>query len=216
MSTAGIIVLIIVVVVAALAVAGWRPVRRRTLQRRFGPEYDRVVAEQPNRAAAERELRERERKHAELELKPLAPDARARYAAEWAKVQARFVDSPSDAVRDGDELVTRLVGDIGYPTDSDDERLALLSVEHAGTFGRYRDAHEISLRNARGEASTEQLRRALVQYRALFAELLGDPPVPQTGEPLGVGSVATGSAADHAINNTVPMPVPGNAPRSLS
>jgi hypothetical protein len=150
MSTAGIVILIIVVVVA-LAVAGLLSARRRTLRARFGPEYDRVVAEQPSRAAAERELHQRERKHAELNLKPLAPDARARYAAEWAKVQARFLD---------------------------DERLALLSVEHGGTLGHYRDAHEISLRNARGEASTEQLRQALVHYRALFAELLGEQPVP--------------------------------------
>jgi hypothetical protein len=175
-----------------------------------------LVAEQPNRAAAERELRERAHKHDELELKPLAPDARARYAAEWAKVQARFVDSPSDAVRDGDELVTRLVGDIGYPTDSDDERLALLSVEHTGSFGHYREAHEISLRNASGEASTEQLRQALVHFRALFAEMLGDRPAPQTGEPLATEPPAAGPAADHAINNTVQMPVPGNAPRRLS
>jgi len=212
MSQAGIVILIIVaVVVAALAVAGWLTIRRRALRRKFGPEYDRVVAEQPSRAAAEQELRERERKHAELELGTLAPDARARYAAEWAEVQARFVDSPSDAVRDGDELVTRLVGDIGYPTDSDDERLALLSVEHAGTFGHYREAHEISLRNVRGEASTEQLRQALVHYRALFAELLGEQPVPQTIQPVVAGPVAVG-----AINNSVPTPVPGMAPRRHS
>jgi hypothetical protein len=215
MSTAGIVILIIVVVVA-LAITGWLTARRRTLQAKFGPEYDRVVAEQPSRAAAERELHQRERKHAELKLKPLAPDARARYAAEWAKVQASFLDSPSDAVRDGDELVTRLVGDIGYPTGHDDERLALLSAEHGGTLGHYREAHEISLRNSRGEASTEQLRQALVHYRALFAELLGEQPIPQAGEPLGVEPPATGPAADRTINNTVPMSIPGNEPWRIS
>jgi hypothetical protein len=215
MSTAGIVILIIVVVVA-LAVGGWLTARRRTLRAKFGPEYNRVVAEQPSRAAAERELHQRERKHAELNLKPLAPDARARYAAEWAKVQARFLDSPRDAVREGDELVTRLVADIGYPTGHDDERLALLSVEHGGALGHYREAHEISLRNARGEASTEQLRQALVHYRALFAELLGEQPIPQAGEPLGVEPPETGPAADRAINNTVPMSIPGNEPRRIS
>ena len=207
MSQAGIIILIFVVA-GALAVVGWLTTRRRALRRKFGPEYDRVVAEQPSRAAAEEELRDRERKHAELELAPLAPDARARYAAEWAHVQTRFVDSPSDAVRDGDGLVTRLVGDIGYPTDSDDERLALLSVEHAGTFGHYREAHEISLVNARGVASTELLRKALLNYRALFAELLGEQPAPQTGEPFAAEPAAVG-----AINNSVQTSVPGKAPR---
>lgn len=222
MSQVGIVILIIVVVVAgALAVAGWLTTRRRALRRKFGPEYDRVVAEQPSRAAGEQELRDRERKHAELELAPLAPDARVRYAAEWAEVQARFVDSPGDAVRDGDELVTRLVSDIGYPTDSDDERLALLSVEHAGTFGRYREAHEISLRNARGEASTEQLRQALVHYRALFAELLGEQPLAQADEPVATEPVASEPVASEpvavgAINNSVPTPAPGKAPRRHS
>jgi hypothetical protein len=183
MSNAGIVILVlIVVVVIALAVGGWLIIRRRALQEKFGTEYDRAVAEQPSRGAAEQELRKRERNHAELELRPLTPDARARYAAEWAEVQTRFVDAPSDAVRDGDELVTRLTSDIGYPTDTDDERLALLSVEYAGTLARYREAHEISIQNARGEASTEQLRQALVHYRTLFAELLGEEPVPQTGE----------------------------------
>jgi hypothetical protein len=181
MSNAGVVILVLIGVVVVIAlVGGWLMMRRRALQGRFGTEYDRVVAEQPSRAAAEQELRQRARKHAELELRTLPPEARARYAAEWAEVQARFVDEPSDAVRDGDELVTRLISDLGYPTDTDDERLALLSVEYAGTLGRYREAHEISLRNARGEAGTEQLRQALVHFRTLFAELLGEEPVPQT------------------------------------
>ena len=198
MSTAGVVILIVVVVVVvvALVVGGWLITRRRALQKRFGPEYDRVAAEQPSRAAAEQELRGRERKHAELELRPLAPDARARYAAEWDELQVRFVDSPSDVVRECDELVTRLITDIGYPTDGDAERLALLSVEYADTLGRYRDAHEISLRSARGEASTEQLRQALVHYRTLFAELLGEQPVPQADEPIATEPVASGPVED--------------------
>jgi hypothetical protein len=204
MSTAGFVILIIVVlVIIALAVGAWRITRRRALQKRFGPEYDRVAATQPSRGAAEHELRERERKHAELELRPLTLDARTRYAAEWAEVQVRFVDSPSDVVQDCDVLVTRLITDMGYPTDGEDERLAMLSVEHAGTLGRYRDAHEISLANARGEASTEQLRQALVHYRTLFAELLGEQPIPQSGEPIATESVESGQVGDGANNSSV-------------
>ncbi len=183
MNTTLIIILVVaaIVVVALVAVAVVAS-RRRALRQRFGPEYDRVVAEQDSRSAGERELRERERRHSELELRPLAAESRAAYAEQWAQVQARFVDSPEEAVRAGDELVTRLVGEIGYPTENYEDQLATLSVEHATTLGHYRDAHDIYLRTERGEASTEQLRQALVHYRALFAELLGDDPVPPAPE----------------------------------
>jgi len=218
MSIGGIVIVIaIVVVVVGLGVGAWMITRRRALQARFGPEYDRVVGEQPSRGAAEQELRGRESRHAGLELRPLAPAARARYAAEWATVQARFVDSPSDAVRECDELVTRLVSDIGYPTDGDDERLALLSVEYAGTLGRYRDAHEISLRDVRGEASTEQLRQALVHYRTLFADLLGEEPVPRAGtrsQPWNRSRAGRPVAA--SATTPSPAPVPANPSRRPS
>jgi hypothetical protein len=176
-----IVVVVVVVAVVAFAVAS---TRRRALRQRFGPEYERVVGEQNSRSAAEHELRDRERRHAELDLQPLSASSRAGYAAEWADVQTRFVDSPQEAVRSGDDLVTRLVSEIGYPTDDYDEQLATLSVEHARTLGHYRDAHDIFLRDAQGEASTEQLRQALVHYRALFDELLGDEPVPQPDGPV--------------------------------
>ncbi|EWM67916.1 secreted protein [Micromonospora sp. M42] len=152
--------------------------RRRALRERFGPEYDRVVAEQDSRGAAERELRERERRHAELELTPLSPESRARYAAAWEELQVRFVDSPAETVGEADELVSRLIAERGYPTGDFSDQIAHLSVEHARTLTHYRDAHEIRQRNERGEAGTEDLRQALVHYRALFADLLGEDPVP--------------------------------------
>jgi hypothetical protein len=179
-----ILVVAIVVIVALLAFA-FMANRRRALRQKFGPEYDRVVAERHSHSAAQRELRERERKHAELELRPLSDESRNRYAQEWAAVQARFVDSPEEAVRAGDDLVTRLIGEVGYPTDNYDEQLATLSVEHARTLGHYRDEHDIFLRNERGEASTEQLRQALVHYRALFADVLGTDPVAAVTGPDG-------------------------------
>ncbi|MEU5724307.1 hypothetical protein ABZ783_21090 [Micromonospora sp. NPDC047738] len=172
-----VVTVIVLVVLAALAAVAVRAGRRRALKQRFGPEYDRVVAEQDSRGAAERELRERERRHAELQLTPLAPESRARYAAAWEELQVRFVDSPGETVGDADELVTRLIADRGYPTGDFDDQIAHLSVEHARTLAHYRDAHEIRLRHERGEASTEELRQALVHYRALFADLLGADPV---------------------------------------
>lgn len=176
-STQAVITVIVIVVVLALAAAGWYLLRRRSLRTRFGPEYDRVVSEKDSQLAAEAELRERQRRHAQLELRPLSDETRQRYARSWEEIQARFVDSPNDAVGAADELVTGLIAERGYPTENYEDQLAHLSVEHARTLGHYRDAHDIHLRNQRGEAATEQLRQALVHYRALFADLLGEEPV---------------------------------------
>ncbi|MEH1130462.1 hypothetical protein [Micromonospora sp. CPCC 206061] len=172
------IIVTVIVVLAVLAVAGiaWYWARRRALRERFGPEYDRAVEEQESRGAAERELRERERRHAGLELKELSPESRQQYNTDWEEIQARFVEAPDEAVRAADELVSRLIAERGYPNDSYEEQVATLSVEHARTLGHYRDAHEIYLESERGEASTERLRQALVHYRALFADLLGTTP----------------------------------------
>ncbi|MFF0471434.1 hypothetical protein HNR22_002757 [Micromonospora jinlongensis] len=174
-----VIVLVVLVIVAAAAVAVRQLGRRRALRSKFGPEYDRVVAEQDSRSAAERELRDRERRHAELSLTPLSPESRARYSAAWEELQVRFIDSPGETVGDADELVTRLIEEQGYPTGDFSDQIAHLSVEHARTLSNYRDAHDIHLRNTRGEASTEELRQAVVHYRALFADLLGEEPLGQ-------------------------------------
>ncbi|WBB82558.1 hypothetical protein O7606_25690 [Micromonospora sp. WMMD882] len=172
-----VVIVLVVLVIAALAAAvAVRASRRRELRNRFGPEYDRVVAEHADRGAAEKELRARQRRHAELTLTPLSPESRARYTAAWEEVQLRFVDTPAEAVGDADALVGRLVAERGYPTGDFDEQAAHLSVEHGRTLARYREAHEIHLRNERGEASTEELRQAVVHYRALVTDLLGGEP----------------------------------------
>jgi hypothetical protein len=177
MSTAAVIILIVVIIVVLAAIFfGVQASRRRRLQSTFGPEYDRTVADTGSRSDAEKELRERERRHASLELKPLSPESRARYSTAWEEVQIHFVDDPAEATNEADRLVTELISERGYPTSDYEDRLADLSVEHARTLGHYRDAHEISRRSQAGEASTEDLRQALVHYRALFADLLGTEP----------------------------------------
>lgn len=184
MSSTQIVVVILIVVLAAVAAAAaWYLIRHRALRSRFGPEYDRVVSEQDSVLAAERELRSRERRHAELELLQLTPESRQRYAEAWRQVQAQFVDAPDEAVGAADKLVTELITERGYPAHEYEEQLVDLSVEHARTLDHYRDAHDIYLRHERGEASTEDLRQALVHYRALFADLLGEQPVPGTSTP---------------------------------
>jgi hypothetical protein len=169
------VVAVLLVGVALMSVGVLAAARRRSLRRRFGPEYDRVVTERNDRRAAERELRARERRHAELNLRPLSEASRATYTTTWEEIQARFVDAPGEAVGAADDLLTRLIAERGYPTGEFDEQAAQLSVEHPRTLQHYRDAHEINVRANRGEVDTEQLRQALVHYRALFADLLGDP-----------------------------------------
>ena len=172
-------ILLLLLVVAVVVAAGWFVLRHQRLRRRFGPEYDQVVADQDGWVSAEREMRNRERRHRELELRSLDPAAQDRYARAWQAVQSQFVTDPAGAVVAGDELVTQLVRERGYPTEDFEDELAYLSVEHARVLGHYRDAHEVYLRGQRGDANTEDLRQALVHYRALFADLLGTEPVPE-------------------------------------
>jgi hypothetical protein len=169
-------VAVVVVAVVALAAVGYfvlqRQTRRSHLRERFGPEYERTVAEHDDRREAEQELLERERRHAELDIRPLPEESRDTYASRWTEVQERFVDAPGYAVTEADQLVTAVMAERGYPTEDFEQRLSDLSVGHAETLDHYRTAHEISGRAARKDASTEDLRQAMVHYRALFEELL--------------------------------------------
>ncbi|RKS73689.1 hypothetical protein BZB76_4391 [Actinomadura pelletieri DSM 43383] len=190
MSTA-ILVVIIVIVVAAIVAAAYLArsgARTRQLKQRFGPEYDRAVEKHGGRAAAERELRSREERHEELDLRELDPQRRERYREQWVGVQERFVDNPGAAVEQADGLLTVVMGERGYPTHGFEEKVAHLSVEHGRTMDHYRRAHTISGRAKAGEASTEDLRQAMVHYRALFEELLATP----TGGPTERASHADG------------------------
>ncbi|MFD7445421.1 hypothetical protein [Streptomyces sp. NPDC059909] len=168
------IIIPVVVVLAALAVAALLLMRHRRLRERFGPEYDRAVEETGSRRAAERDLSEREKRHDSLDIRPLPSGVRERYTQEWDSVQGEFVDRPEDAVQDADVLVTSLMRERGYPTEDLTQRLKDLSVEHSRTLEHYRAAHEVNRMSIKHEATTEQLRGAMVHYRALFTELLSD------------------------------------------
>ncbi|WP_149826899.1 hypothetical protein [Streptomyces tailanensis] len=168
------IIIPIVVVVALAAVAVSLMMRRRHLRERFGPEYERTVEGSDSRFAGERELRAREKRHDSLEIKPLPPVSRDRYTREWTSVQEEFVDRPEDAVHDADRLVTSLMHERGYPTEGFEQQMKDLSVEHGRTLEHYRAAHEVESLSTRSQATTEQLRGAMVHYRAVFDELLSD------------------------------------------
>ena len=177
--SAGIIVgIVVAVIVIGAVVFGVMAVsRRRRLQQRFGPEYDRVVGERDSRREAETELTERERRVQGLDIQPLTSVARASYAGQWTSIQEQFVDAPANAVSGAQFLVADVMTERGYPAGQHDQDqvLADLSVDHSGTLGRYRAAEEISGKAAAGTASTEDLRQAMVHYHALFADLLGEP-----------------------------------------
>lgn len=172
MSTAAIVILV-VVLLAVLFAAGWffgGQARSRRLRSRFGPEYDRRLETAETRRDAERELAEREKRHAKLSLRPLSDSARAHYTEQWTRVQERFVDSPADAVAEAEDLVHAVMRDRGYPMEGFEQQAADLSVEHAGVVDGYRTAHEIRGRHT--QADTEEMRAALVHYREIFRELV--------------------------------------------
>jgi len=170
-----VILLIVLLVVAAAAVYAWFAYRKRrtaSLRGTFGPEYDRAVADSGDQRDAEKELRSRQEHRARLDIRPLDPAARRNYQASWTDTQAKFVDSPGQAIREADALIVLVMRDRGYPVDDFEQRAADISVDHPTVVENYRAAHAVSTANERGEATTEDLRRAMVHYRGLFNELL--------------------------------------------
>ena len=166
-------VVVVLVIVAVVAAAASRR-RRHHLQDRFGSEYDRTVEGADRRREAERDLRDREARHDELELHPLSDASRQRYTEQWQDMQSGFVDRPQVAVADADRLITDLMRERGYPVDDFDTRSELVSVDHPDVVENYRTAHGIAARNVEGRTSTEDLRQAVISYRALFEEMLVD------------------------------------------
>ena len=170
------LILAAILIVALIAVVAWAQAQRRRkeslrLQQRFGPEYVRLVNEL-GRAKAEAELATREKRVATLTLLALPPAEAARFRDAWIAIQARFVDDPKTSVVDADHLVYDLMAKRGYPMGDFERRAADISVDHPAVVSNYRAARAIALRDERGETTTEELRKAVVHYRALFQELL--------------------------------------------
>jgi hypothetical protein len=177
------LILAIVLIVAAAAIIAWVLMQRQRTQRlrqRFGPEYTRAVDELGGRTKAEAELAKREQRVARLNLTPLTPADATRFSQEWNALQSRFIDNPKGAVGEADHLVRELMVKRGYPMGDFERRAADISVDHPGVVTTYRAAQAIAVRDARGEADTEELRKAVVHYRTLFDELLEVKPTPTT------------------------------------
>jgi hypothetical protein len=176
-------ILFAVAVVVIVAGVVWRALAARKtkeLQERFGPEYDRTASAIGSKREAEQELAARQERREQLNIRPLPADARKRYASQWAAVQAQFVDAPAAAVADADGLVSSVMADRGYPMDDFEQRAADISVDHPQVVQNYRQARGISHAAQQGQASTEDLRQAMQNYRALFDELLSEEPTDQS------------------------------------
>jgi len=175
MNQTALIVVAVVIVVALIAAGLMWARRRRTehLRDRFGPEYDRAVDAKGGRSKAEAELAEREKRVEKLDIRPLGPSERRDFIRRWTEVQARFVDDPPRSVAFADALLGEVMKARGYPVSDFEQRAGDISVDHPRIVEHYRTAHHIAVRHERGEASTEDLRQAMIHYRALFDELVG-------------------------------------------
>ena len=169
--------LVIAAALVVLAIVIWAAVSRRrtnTLRERFGDEYDRTVEEQGKRGKAEAVLQEREERVAKLDIRPLTPQERGDFSREWREVKAVFVDSPVEALHHADRLLATIMKTRGYPMADFDRRYEDLTVDHGEVARHYRDGHEIALRHERGQASTEDLRQAMIHFEALFDDLVNE------------------------------------------
>jgi hypothetical protein len=190
--SSGAIVAIVVVVIVVIALLVFVPaaLRRRRLQQRFGPEYDRAVADTGSRREAEAELADREKRVRSLDIRTLDAAALDRYIRQWNGIQEQFVDAPGKSVVNAQALISTVMTDRGYPTEDASQIMADLSVDHAGTLEEFRKAQELSGRAADGSATTEDLRQAMVHYRSLFRDLLD--------EPAGIGARSAANGAETA------------------
>jgi len=174
--------LALIVTFAGVVVAGiaaWVFFRRRRtarLRAQFGGnEYARAVKEGGSRRHAEAGLDERNDRVEALHIRPLGLGDRARFLESWRRVQARFVDGPGGAVTEADQLLGDVMSTRGYPVSDFEQRAADISVDHPKVMENYRTAHAVALRQTHGQASTEELRQAMIHYRTLFEELVGEP-----------------------------------------
>jgi len=177
----------VIVVVALVVVAvGWMVVQRQRTQKlteKFGPEYQRTVEASGDQRAAERELQARTERVKSFEIRALSPEQRDQYLASWKESQAHFVDDPSGAISQADALVQQVMLARGYPMADFEQRAADISVDHPHVVDEYRAAHNIAERQATGAVGTEDLRQAMVHYRALFDDLLETDSAESEPEP---------------------------------
>lgn len=188
-----VIVLVVVAVAAMVTTATMRQRRTTALRDRFGPEYDRTLETRADQRAAESELRDRQRRRAKLDIKPLTKASRIRYVEEWRTVQEHFVDQPGEAVSQADTLLHQVMDERGYPMGDFAAQSDLISVDHPAVVENYRVAHDIRDRMDTGQLNTEELREALLRYRSLFDDMLQA----DQGDTAGTGATRADGPTDN-------------------
>lgn len=163
---------VVAIAIAMIAARKSRNQRTAALREHFGPEYEHAIDHHGDRTRAEKDLLARQKRLDSLNIRLLSAEECARFSAAWSEVQQRFVDDPPGAVTDADALVKDVMKTRGYPMGNFEQRVADLSVEHGNVVQHYRAARAIAQENANGAAGTEDLRQAMVHYRALFQDLL--------------------------------------------
>jgi len=163
------------IVIGAVLVYAVQQARTKSLKARFGPEYGRIVAETGNRSKAEAVLENRARRVKDLHIRTLDARERARFQEAWREIQSRFVDDPGGALREADLLIAEVMSVEGYPIQDFEQRAADISVNYPRVIENYREGHTTALKQSQGRATTEELRKAMVHYRSLFEELVGQP-----------------------------------------
>ena len=174
------LIVLVGAVILIIAVVVWLYARKRKsttadLRQKFGPEYERAVLTHGSERKAEAKLADREKRVEKLNIRDLDSMERERFSKRWEAVQSRFVDSPKGAVAEADDLVSSVMKARGYPLSDFDQRADDISVDHPRVMENYRSAHEIALRVGKEQASTEELRTAMIHYRGLFEELVQAP-----------------------------------------
>jgi hypothetical protein len=181
MSASAVVAIVVVAIVAVIGIALLVVNQRsKRLRERFGPEYTRTLEETGSRMRAEAKLQKLQSRVEHYKITPLSSETRARFVADWHKIQSRFVDDPRGALTEADRLIQEIMTTRGYPVAEFEQRAADISVDHPLVVEQYRSGHEISLRHAQGRASTEDMRQAMIHYRALFGELADEPELNRT------------------------------------
>ncbi len=179
------LLLIAVIVIVAVSVLVVLQRRSAKLRARFGPEYDRAVAETGNRFKAEARLESVEKRVRSYSLTTISAADRDRFQQSWRQIQATFVDDPSRALSEADQLLGTVMLARGYPSSDFEDRAAEISVDHATVVEHYRAGHDIAVRQSQRQATTEDLRKGMIHYRALFDELMGEEQVPLRARAVG-------------------------------
>lgn len=178
-------IIVVVLILAAVVIIAVQKSRTARLRKKFGEaEYERTIAERGDKSRAEALLEQRTKRVSSFHLRTLSATDRSRFQEAWAAVQARFVDGPAGAVTEADQLLGDVMAARGYPVSDFETRAADISVDHPTVVQNYRAGHDIAVRHQRGQASTEDLRRAMIHYRALFEDLVGEPMAVASSAPV--------------------------------